>query len=81
MSFDQALRHNYLQALVELICDIQEMEEAVLEMKYDTKKAPLGMGNSLKSGHFLTCSYRERSLPCRYNAFPYSLCEIKQNPQ
>ncbi|XP_057290978.1 poly [ADP-ribose] polymerase 2-like isoform X2 [Hydractinia symbiolongicarpus] len=31
-----------LQALVELLCDVKEMEEAVLEMKYDSKKAPLG---------------------------------------
>ncbi|XP_025049899.1 poly [ADP-ribose] polymerase 2 isoform X2 [Alligator sinensis] len=31
-----------VQALVELICDIQTMEEMVMEMKYDTKKAPLG---------------------------------------
>jgi len=31
-----------VQALVELICDVKEMEEAVLEMKYDAKKAPLG---------------------------------------
>ncbi len=28
--------------MVELICNVQEMEEAVLEMKYDSKKAPLG---------------------------------------
>lgn len=28
--------------LVELICNVQEMEEAIMEMKYDTKKAPLG---------------------------------------
>jgi len=33
---------NKLQALVELLCNIKEMEEAVMEMKYDTKKAPLG---------------------------------------
>ncbi|ESO83695.1 hypothetical protein LOTGIDRAFT_176953, partial [Lottia gigantea] len=31
-----------LQDLVELICDIKKMEEAVMEMKYDAKKAPLG---------------------------------------
>ena len=30
------------QSLVELICNVQSMEEAVIEMKYDTKKAPLG---------------------------------------
>ena len=27
---------------MELICNVQEMEEAIMEMKYDTKKAPLG---------------------------------------
>uniref|UniRef100_A0A8D0G6P0 Poly [ADP-ribose] polymerase n=1 Tax=Sphenodon punctatus TaxID=8508 RepID=A0A8D0G6P0_SPHPU len=31
-----------VQALVELVCDLRIMEEMVLEMKYDTKKAPLG---------------------------------------
>ncbi|XP_061446489.1 poly [ADP-ribose] polymerase 2 isoform X2 [Rhineura floridana] len=31
-----------VQALVELICNIRTMEEMVMEMKYDTKKAPLG---------------------------------------
>uniref|UniRef100_A0A670J5X1 Poly [ADP-ribose] polymerase n=1 Tax=Podarcis muralis TaxID=64176 RepID=A0A670J5X1_PODMU len=31
-----------VQALVELICSIRTMEEMVVEMKYDTKKAPLG---------------------------------------
>ncbi|XP_077169093.1 poly [ADP-ribose] polymerase 2 isoform X2 [Paroedura picta] len=31
-----------VQALVELICNIQTMEEMVVEMQYDTKKAPLG---------------------------------------
>ncbi|KAH0626286.1 hypothetical protein JD844_001196 [Phrynosoma platyrhinos] len=31
-----------VQALVQLICNIRTMEEMVMEMKYDTKKAPLG---------------------------------------
>eukprot|EP00794_Sanderia_malayensis_P018644 gene18644-20525_t len=31
-----------LQALIELICNVQDMEQAVMEMKYDAKKAPLG---------------------------------------
>ncbi|KAL0966309.1 hypothetical protein UPYG_G00293700 [Umbra pygmaea] len=31
-----------LQSLLELICDIKAMEEFVLEMKFDTRKAPLG---------------------------------------
>ncbi|KAF3857936.1 hypothetical protein F7725_011137, partial [Dissostichus mawsoni] len=31
-----------LQSLMELICDIKAMEEFVLEMKFDTRKAPLG---------------------------------------
>ncbi|CAB4016738.1 poly [ADP-ribose] polymerase 2-like, partial [Paramuricea clavata] len=31
-----------LQALIELICNVKRMEEAVKEMKYDTNKAPLG---------------------------------------
>ncbi|KAM9330785.1 poly [ADP-ribose] polymerase 2 [Gastrophryne carolinensis] len=31
-----------IQALIQLICNMQNMEETVLEMKYDTKKAPLG---------------------------------------
>ncbi|KAM4708225.1 poly [ADP-ribose] polymerase 2 isoform 2-T2 [Discoglossus pictus] len=31
-----------VQELIQLICNLQNMEETVLEMKYDTKKAPLG---------------------------------------
>ncbi|KAM4809098.1 poly [ADP-ribose] polymerase 2 [Rhinophrynus dorsalis] len=31
-----------VQDLIQLICNLQSMEETVLEMKYDTKKAPLG---------------------------------------
>ncbi|XP_066483001.1 poly [ADP-ribose] polymerase 2 [Tiliqua scincoides] len=31
-----------VQALVEMICNIRTMEEMVMEMKYDSKKAPLG---------------------------------------
>uniref|UniRef100_A0A673LLN1 Poly [ADP-ribose] polymerase n=1 Tax=Sinocyclocheilus rhinocerous TaxID=307959 RepID=A0A673LLN1_9TELE len=30
-----------VQSLLELICDLKAMEECVLEMKFDTKKAPL----------------------------------------
>ncbi|KAM3940243.1 poly [ADP-ribose] polymerase 2-like isoform 3-T3 [Leptodactylus fuscus] len=33
---------NSIQELLKLICNLQNMEETVLEMKYDTKKAPLG---------------------------------------
>lgn len=32
-----------VQSLLELICDLKAMEEYVLEMKFDTKKAPLGV--------------------------------------
>ena len=31
-----------IQNLVELICNVQAMEEMLKEMKYDTRKAPLG---------------------------------------
>ena len=31
------------QDLIQLICDVKSMEEAVVEMKYDAKKAPLGL--------------------------------------
>lgn len=31
-----------LQDLIKMICDVKSMEEAVVEMKYDAKKAPLG---------------------------------------
>ncbi|XP_013868462.1 poly [ADP-ribose] polymerase 2 [Austrofundulus limnaeus] len=34
--------HTKVQSLLELICDLKAMEECVLEMKFDTKKAPLG---------------------------------------
>ena len=31
-----------IQTLIKLICNVQAMEEMLKEMKYDTKKAPLG---------------------------------------
>lgn len=31
-----------VKALIELICDVKAMEDAVFEMKYDARKAPLG---------------------------------------
>ena len=31
-----------VQDLIELICNVKAMEEAVMEMQYDAKKAPLG---------------------------------------
>jgi len=31
-----------LQKLIKLICDVKSMEDAVVEMKYDAKKVPLG---------------------------------------
>lgn len=31
-----------IQSLLELICDLKAMEECVLEMKFDVRKAPLG---------------------------------------
>lgn len=31
-----------IQSLLELICDLKAMEECVLEMKFDIRKAPLG---------------------------------------
>ncbi|XP_061587028.1 poly [ADP-ribose] polymerase 2 [Cololabis saira] len=34
--------HARVQSLLELICDLKAMEECVLEMKFDTRKAPLG---------------------------------------
>ncbi|XP_028392004.1 poly [ADP-ribose] polymerase 2-like [Dendronephthya gigantea] len=42
-----------LQALIELICNIKNMEEAVKEMKYDTNKAPLGKltKDQIKAGY------------------------------
>lgn len=35
-----------IQNLIELICNVQAMEEMLKEMKYDTKKAPLGQCSS-----------------------------------
>ena len=32
----------WVQSLIELVCDVQAMEDTVVEMKYDTQKAPLG---------------------------------------
>lgn len=48
-----------IQSLLELICDLKAMEECVLEMKFDTRKAPLGQSDRIKITtemyHNLTC--------------------------
>lgn len=36
-----------IQSLLELICDLKAMEECVLELKFDTRKAPLGLCEGL----------------------------------
>lgn len=38
-----------VQSLLELICDLKAMEECVLEMKFDTRKAPLGQSEGIRS--------------------------------
>uniref|UniRef100_A0A3P8X0S0 Poly [ADP-ribose] polymerase n=1 Tax=Cynoglossus semilaevis TaxID=244447 RepID=A0A3P8X0S0_CYNSE len=42
-----------VQSLLQLICDLKALEECVLEMKFDTKKAPLGKLTSeqIRSGY------------------------------
>jgi poly [ADP-ribose] polymerase len=41
-----------VQNLIELICNVTEMEKALKEMKYDSQKAPLGKlsKNQIKAG-------------------------------
>ena len=43
-----------LQSLLELICDLKAMEECVLEMKFDTRKAPLGQSRDVAFGPLTT---------------------------
>jgi poly [ADP-ribose] polymerase len=45
--------HKSIQELIEMICNVQEMESMLKEMKYDAKKAPLGkLGkNQIKAGY------------------------------
>lgn len=38
-----------IQMLLELICDLKAMEECVLEMKFDVRKAPLGQRHARRS--------------------------------
>lgn len=52
-----------IQDLLELICDLKAMEECVLEMKFDTRKAPLGQCDiaeryyrNVNESFSLTCS-------------------------
>ncbi|XP_076358409.1 poly [ADP-ribose] polymerase 2-like isoform X2 [Tachypleus tridentatus] len=42
-----------LQRLIELVCNVQAMEDAVMEMQYDAKKAPLGKltSDQIKAGY------------------------------
>ena len=39
--------HTHTQSLIELICNVKAMEDMVVEMKYDAKKAPLGESTHL----------------------------------
>ena len=41
-----------VQSLLELICDLKAMEECVLEMKFDTRKAPLGQSRDVWLPHY-----------------------------
>uniref|UniRef100_A0A671KI42 Poly [ADP-ribose] polymerase n=1 Tax=Sinocyclocheilus anshuiensis TaxID=1608454 RepID=A0A671KI42_9TELE len=41
-STEDKVKRDFSRSLLELICDLKAMEECVLEMKFDTKKAPLG---------------------------------------
>ncbi|KAL5022262.1 hypothetical protein ScPMuIL_001417 [Solemya velum] len=52
-SFPESKISKSLQDLMNLICDIKLMEEAVVEMKYDAKKAPLGKltTDQIKAGY------------------------------
>ena len=45
-----------MQDLIELICNVKAMEEAVMEMQYDVKKAPLGEKRSVKWGQLSVCA-------------------------
>lgn len=49
----ESLLHPKVRAVIELICDVRRMEEDVVEMKYDAKKAPLGKltADQIKSGY------------------------------
>ncbi|GAB6018364.1 Poly [ADP-ribose] polymerase 2 [Chamberlinius hualienensis] len=42
VKFSESTLDDRVQKLMKLICDIETMEETVIEMKYDSKKAPLG---------------------------------------
>lgn len=43
--------HVKIQLLLELICDLKAMEECVLEMKFDIRKAPLGQSDIAEMYH------------------------------
>ena len=49
----QVWRFCLVQDLIQLICNIQAMEDMVVEMKYDAQKAPLGKltQDQIKAGY------------------------------
>jgi poly [ADP-ribose] polymerase len=53
IAMDTVAMVNPLQDLIGLICDVKAMEDAVIEMKYDPKKAPLGKltKDQIRSGY------------------------------
>ncbi|KAJ8303190.1 hypothetical protein KUTeg_019586 [Tegillarca granosa] len=50
---DWSQRNHFVKDYINLICDVKSMEDAVIEMKYDAKKAPLGKltEDSVKAGY------------------------------
>ncbi|XP_010786137.1 poly [ADP-ribose] polymerase 2-like [Notothenia coriiceps] len=54
-----------LQSLMELICDIKAMEEFVLEMKFDTRKAPLGQSDRTNTTYHIITELDQNS-PCHF---------------
>ncbi|VDI78312.1 poly [ADP-ribose] polymerase, partial [Mytilus galloprovincialis] len=53
MKYPDSKLDKSLQNLIDLICDVKSMEDAVKEMKYDAKKAPLGKltSDQVKAGY------------------------------
>lgn len=75
--------HTKVQSLLELICDLKAMEECVLEMKFDTKKAPLGQRSSTAPSIRLSLSdFSNMACFCREadpGADPCRLCSPEEH--
>ena len=62
------------QELIELICNVQSMEDAVVEMKYDVKRAPLGKTLAILSPRLTYFNLIITAACCIWYPYCHAIC-------